>query len=211
MVWEVYRKLRERLDQAIQLAAGAHEGQYRKGTKIPYITHPFAVAMLLQTYGYGQDLVIAGLLHDVLEDTVVTYDEINVQFGHQVAELVFAASEPDKSLLWKERKDHTLESVRSASLDVKILVCADKLHNLRSILADLTQYGSVVWERFHSGVKYSGREAQVWYYTGILESLYAELPMDQDIPIFAAYRQEVLALRRWDAMERLEEHNHDGE
>ena len=189
--------MREILDKAIQFAASMHEGQYRKGTRIPYISHPYAVAMLLLSYGYRAELVIAGLLHDVLEDTSATYDEVVQLFGVQVAQLVDAASEPDKSLLWKERKDHTLETLKVAPMDVKVLVCADKLHNLRSILADLETIGEAVWGRFHSGVKHSGSEAQIWYYTGILHSLYANLPYERDMPIFSAYRKEVLMLRRW--------------
>ena len=189
--------MQEMLDKAIQFAASMHEGQYRKGTRIPYISHPYAVAMLLLSYGYRAELVIAGLLHDVLEDTAATYDEVVHLFGVQVAQLVDAASEPDKSLLWKERKDHTLATLKVAPMDVKVLVCADKLHNLRSILSDLEAIGAAVWDRFHAGVKHSGSEAQIWYYTGILHSLYANLPYEQDVPIFSDYRKEVLMLRRW--------------
>lgn len=118
-----------RIDEAIVFAAKAHGKQERKGTDIPYISDPFGVAMLLQQSGCDEDIVIAGLLHDTVEDTAVTVDDIIEHFGHHVAELVTAASEPDKLLPWEERKKHTLEFLAKAPLDVRHLICADKLHN----------------------------------------------------------------------------------
>jgi hypothetical protein len=180
-----------KIDEAIAFAAKAHEGQNRKGTDIPYISHPYAVAMLLQQADCNEDVVIAGLLHDTVEDTNVTSEEIAKCFGDRVSKFVTAASESDKSLPWKKRKEHTLEFLAMAPLDVRHLICADKLHNLRSILADLNHAGTDLWARFNSG-----RDEQEWYYSGIAESLYTELPQDVDLPLFAAYRHAVVELRR---------------
>lgn len=186
-----------RIDDAIVFVAKAHRKQVRKGTDIPYISHPFSVAMLLQQAGCDEDIVIAGLLHDTVEDTDVTLDDIIEHFGHHVADLVTAASEPDKSLPWEERKQHTLEFLAKAPLDVRRLVCADKLHNLRSILADLEREGSAIWDRFNRG-----RDDQIWYYSGLLDSIYTDLPEDHDDVLFAAYRHAVVELRGWAEGER---------
>lgn len=181
---------RSRIDDAIVFAAEAHSGQVRKGTTIPYITHPFSVAMLLQEVGCGEDVVIAGLLHDTVEDTDVTLDDVKARYGERVAELVNAASEPNKAAPWKERKEHTIEFVANAPVDVKCLSCADKLHNIRSILSDLEKQGCSLWERFNRG-----RDEQLWYYTALLQSFYRNLPVRHDQPLFASYRHAVVELR----------------
>ncbi|WDL97719.1 HD domain-containing protein [Alicyclobacillus sp. ALC3] len=180
-----------RLDDAIVFAAKAHKTQMRKGTDIPYITHPFAVAMLLQQAGCEENVVIAGLLHDTVEDTDVTLAGIRERYGERVAELVDAASEPNKAAPWKERKEHTIKFLADAPLDIKCLSCADKLHNIRSILSDLDKQGAGVWKRFNRG-----RDEQVWYYTELLQSFYRNLPADNDYFLFAAYRNAVVELRR---------------
>ncbi len=95
------------IDKAIQFAAIAHEGQYRKGTNIPYIIHPVSVGFLLQSIGCDEEVIVAGLLHDTVEDTDTELDDIKREFGERVASLVFSASEPDKTLTWEERKIHS--------------------------------------------------------------------------------------------------------
>ena len=97
------KKYSSRLYDAIGLATKAHHSQVRKGTEIPYIVHPLAVAGLLIRSGCPEHMVIAALLHDVLEDTPVTVEEIRSHFGREVAELVMALSEPDKKAPWEER------------------------------------------------------------------------------------------------------------
>ena len=90
--------------KAINYAAKAHSGQHRKGTKIPYIIHPLGVAKILIEYGCADHVVIAGILHDTIEDTTVTFEQIKDIFGSAVADLVEAESEPDKSDTWENRK-----------------------------------------------------------------------------------------------------------
>jgi (p)ppGpp synthase/HD superfamily hydrolase len=152
------------IDKAIVFAAKAHEGQTRKLTDIPYVTHPFSVGMLLQKENSSEEVVAAGILHDTVEDTEVTYEEITEVFGDYVANLVRAASEHDKSLPWEERKQHTIEKLKNAELDEIKVIVADKLHNLKSIKEDIESNGGVVWERFNRG-----KEQQHWYYSSIVK------------------------------------------
>ncbi len=154
------------IEKAISFAAQAHDGQLRKGTNIPYISHPYTVGMILLKENCSEEVVIAGILHDTIEDTTVTYEELAREFGSKVANLVQAASEPDKSLPWKERKRHTIQYLRTASTEEIQVITADKLHNLRSIRQDLTVLGDVIWSRFNRG-----KEEQHWYYSRIVQVL----------------------------------------
>ncbi|MED3562733.1 HD domain-containing protein, partial [Bacillus xiapuensis] len=99
----------EVVENALQMAGKAHEGQYRKLTDIPYIIHPVAVGMLLMKEGFAEDIVAAGILHDTVEDTDLTLEDIKQEFGEKIAEIVAGCSEPDKSLSWEKRKEHTIE------------------------------------------------------------------------------------------------------
>ncbi|MFD0828208.1 HD domain-containing protein [Neobacillus sp. M.A.Huq-85] len=159
----------EIVEKALQTASKAHEGQYRKLTDIPYITHPVAVGMLLMKAGYLDDVVAAGILHDTVEDTGLTLEVLKRKFGEKIAEIVSGCSEPDKSLSWEKRKEHTIEFLKTASKEIRAVACADKLHNIRSIRNDYEQVGEEVWKRFKRG-----REKQKWYYTNVVESLGAQ-------------------------------------
>ncbi|MDC3417045.1 HD domain-containing protein [Aquibacillus salsiterrae] len=154
------------LMNAIEYAAKKHEGQRRKVDGTPYISHPYRVGMLLMQDGYKEELVIAGILHDVVEDTSGTIEEIKSLFGDEVAELVFYASEPDKSLSWEDRKQHTIETMKTAPLEAKIVVCADKVDNLTSILNSEKELGNKVWGYFTKD-----KASQQWYYTSMYQSL----------------------------------------
>ncbi|WP_026573665.1 HD domain-containing protein [Bacillus sp. UNC438CL73TsuS30] len=156
----------EIVEKALQTASKAHEGQYRKLTDIPYITHPVAVGMLLLKAGYMDDVVAAGILHDTVEDTDLTLEDLKRKFGEKIAEIVAGCSEPDKSLSWEKRKEHTIEFLKTASMEIRAVACADKLHNIRSIRNDYEQVGEEVWKRFNRG-----KEKQKWYYTNVVESL----------------------------------------
>ncbi|MEW5803507.1 MAG: HD domain-containing protein [bacterium] len=174
------------INLAIEVAALAHHGQVRKGTDIPYITHPFAVGMLLQKAGCSEEVVVAGLLHDTMEDTSLTVEEIRSQFGNKVAGIVLGCSEPDRRLTWEERKQHTLNFLRTAPMEIRWVSCADKLHNLRSLAHDLNRVGDQVWSRFHRGQK-----KQEWYYRSLVESLWHGL---KDLPpgsLFHQFKNEV--------------------
>ncbi len=158
------------ITKAIQIAAIAHHGQNRKSSNIPYITHPYSVGMMLMEEGCREEVVCAGILHDTVEDTSVTIEEIITEFGDEVGALVTACSEPDKSLSWEDRKHHTITELKNASKDVCMIVCSDKLHNLLSLQEDLKKKGEASWEVFNRG-----KEKQEWYYRSILESLSTKL------------------------------------
>lgn len=155
-----------RIDEAIAFATKAHDGQYRKASGIPYIAHPYSVGMLLLQTGCKEDVIIAGLLHDTVEDTKVTIEEIEREFGQRVAQLVLGSSEPDKSASWEERKQHTIETIKELDKETCLVVCADKCHNVQSIYNDYLSLGEEVWVRFNRG-----KEKQAWYYQNMLKAL----------------------------------------
>jgi (p)ppGpp synthase/HD superfamily hydrolase len=156
------------IDKAIATAAVAHRKQTRKGSETPYIAHPYAVGMILAREGCSDEVIAAGVLHDTVEDTELTLADLEREFGAAVAEIVRGCSEPDKSLSWEERKEHTLEELKRASDEVRMVSCADKLHNVRSMLDDYSVLGDALWSKFKRG-----KEQQRWYYRGIVESLRA--------------------------------------
>lgn len=155
-----------KLSRAISFASKAHQNQVRKGSKTPYIVHPFETAMILQEADCGTELVIAGLLHDTVEDADVLIDTIKDEFGDKVADLVASCSE-DKGLSWEERKRHTIEYIKNmADFDEMLLMCADKLANLRSISIDYDKYKDKLWSRFNRG-----KNEQKWYYRNLIFAL----------------------------------------
>lgn len=147
---------------AIQFASAAHAGQYRKGTRIPYLIHPLRVAAILLEAGCAEHLAVAAVLHDTVEDCFVSLEQIRRLFGARIAELVAGASEPDKSLPWEDRKQHTIEFLRTAGEDQLLVSLADKLDNIRSIREDLALHGELAWLRFRRG-----RDKQRWYYENL--------------------------------------------
>ncbi len=156
---------KNQIEEAIEIAAEAHHGQYRKGTHTPYITHPYAVGLILMEAGCTDAVIIAGILHDTVEDTDLTLDFIRERFGDAVANIVDGCSE-DKALRWRARKTERIEALKTASPEVCTVTCADKLHNLRTIISEYDDIGDSVWDRFHGGV-----EDQAWYYRSILSAI----------------------------------------
>ncbi|TCI39784.1 MULTISPECIES: HD domain-containing protein [unclassified Exiguobacterium] len=154
------------IEEALRFAAVRHDGQFRKGTNIPYVTHPVAVSMLLVEDRQPIPVVAAGLLHDLLEDTLTTAEEIEQEFGREVARLVQAVSEPGKHHSWEERKRMTIQKVHTLQYDEVALLAADKLHNLRSIRLDIEREGKQVWGRFKRPLR-----DQSWYYHELLHAL----------------------------------------
>ena len=162
---------------AKQFAEKAHEGQIRKSGNIPYITHPIRVAAILEKAGAGEELISAGYLHDVVEDTPVEIEEIEKVFGKQIASLVRAHTE-DKSKSWQERKQHTIDTLKTANRDIKQLIVADRLDNLLSVEKDLEEKGPAIWDIFNAGA-----DKQRWYNEEIAKNMYAGLNKNE-IPAF---------------------------
>jgi (p)ppGpp synthase/HD superfamily hydrolase len=171
------------IELAIEVAAKGHQNQYRKLTDVPYITHPYNVGLLLLKEGCREEVVCAGILHDTVEDTEITLEDIRTQFGTKVAELVESCTEPNKDASWEKRKQHTIDRLKELSKDSAMIVCADKLHNLRSIRQDLERTGENAWGKFKRG-----RDKQEWYYQGILENLSQKLAGE---PLFEEFKTEM--------------------
>jgi len=159
----------EMINEAIELAAKAHKDQTRKGSDTPYIVHPFEVALILKENNADNDVIIAGILHDVLEDTDVEEEEIRSKFGDEILNLVLGASEVlkgRKNRPWKDRKSHTIKYLKTAPMKAKILACADKLSNLRSMIKGYKLNGDQHWNNFNAPYR-----EQKWYYENLVESL----------------------------------------
>jgi myo-inositol-1(or 4)-monophosphatase len=165
------------LDRAILFATEAHRGAFRKGTRIPYILHPLEAAAIAATITVDCEVLAAAVLHDVIEDTAVTEEELLEVFGSRVAELVCAESENKRADLpagdtWRIRKKETLDALLEEDRrEVKILVLADKLSNIRSIHRDFRALGEALWERFNM----KDPDQIGWYYRSIGEALESEL------------------------------------
>ena len=122
-------------EKAKQFAIEAHMGQVRKSEPDkPMVMHPIGIANILKEYTYDDEVIAAGFLHDVVEDTQYTIEDIEKNFGQSIAVLVKGASEPDKSLYWEERKLHTINETKTLPLKNKLVICADKIHNLEDLM-----------------------------------------------------------------------------
>ncbi len=156
--------------RAMEYAAQAHRGGTRKGGDIPYIVHPFEVAMILKENSFEDKVVAAGLLHDLLEDTEVTKNDLKDEFGEEILILVLSASEKLKGRderSWDIRKNQTINFLNQKAAFVnKAVACADKLSNARSILRDYEEDPENFWQRFSAPKK-----KQQWYYESLVESL----------------------------------------
>lgn len=156
------------ISKAVRFAVNAHAKQLRKGSEAPYIIHPVAVGLLLAQAGCDEETIIAGLLHDTVEDAHVSYCVLKKEFGCEVSDIVRGFSEPDRSKPWEERKKHTIHlmSCPETAVAIKLVTCADKLDNIRAIAADYRAIGDQLWVRFNAG-----KERQCWYYTSLVHSL----------------------------------------
>ena len=159
------------LDRAITFAVKAHQGMERKGKGFPYIVHPMEAVCIVATMTNDQELLAAAALHDVIEDTDTTADDLKKEFGERVAMLVEAESddktEGSKAETWHQRKQDTLDRLRNADLDIKIVALGDKLSNMRAIAHDYAVLGDELWNRFT--VKDPAEHA--WRYHALAEAL----------------------------------------
>lgn len=161
------------INRAIVFATKAHEGQYRKFSNIPYILHPLEVATIIATMTDDADTIAAGLLHDTVEDTPVTPEQIRDTFGSHIYQLVMSETEdkmdkrpPEET--WMERKQDSLLILQNTpSKEVKILWLADKLSNLRSFCRAYQREKSRIWEHLHQ----KDPKLQEWYYRSILDCI----------------------------------------
>src|SRR3990167_1929019 len=145
------------IQKAIRFSIKTHEvyqKQKRKGKDIPYITHPLIVGLILARAGAGEDVVIAGILHDTIEDSIpekkVTKAMIAERFGDTVAGLVDDVTEQNKELPWEERKQEALEHIEKLQNDSLLVKSADLISNISEIIADYQVEGDVIFERFNA-------------------------------------------------------------
>ncbi len=156
-------------------SAVCHAGQVRKGSDVPYFQHVMAVAMLLDRAGFEEDVVIAGLLHDVVEDTPATLADVSERFGEAVSSLVSACSEEKLDASgnkrpWIDRKRDHLAAIAQADDSARAVILADKLHNLAAIEVDL-EAGVPVWRLFNAD-----RDQILWYYRATLDACSGDDP-----------------------------------
>ena len=166
----------DRINRAFLFALYAH-GEQRRKDGLPYIVHPFEVGMILARNGADEALVCAGLLHDTIEDAYITPEQLRAAFDEEVAELVLEDSE-DKSKNWEERKTAAIRSRYTGSCSHRMLMCADKLANLRSIRDRLAEEGDAVWSRFSRG-----KDKQAWLFRETAKALspLEGLPMYEEL------------------------------
>lgn len=170
-----------RFQRAFALASDIHAAQVRKGTAIPYLAHLMSVAALVLEHGGGEDAAIGGLLHDTIEDSVdgaQTEARIRHELGNRIADIVVACSDavamPGQAKPpWRERKEAYIAHLAGLDdADVALISACDKLHNARSIVADLRTSGPAVWERFSQ----PDPVVQLWYYRSLAEVYRTRVP-----------------------------------
>ena len=148
-------------------AIKVHRGQRRKSDKDkPMVIHPINVANILREYNFDDNVIAAGYLHDTVEDTSTTLEDINKLFGEDIKSLVEGASEPDKSLSWEERKKHTIETIKTLDMRHKAVIAADKISNLEDLKILFEIKGEYDFSAFKRGF-----DDQKWYYTEVYNSL----------------------------------------
>ncbi len=164
-------------EEAVIYSTVMHTGAIRKNRKIPYILHPLEVAQIISTMTDDLEVIAAGVLHDVVEDTDGTLKEIRKRFGDRIADMVASETEnkyegEDPSESWQKRKEETLLTLKSSTdLGVKMLWLADKLSNIRSIASAYSEKGEEAWKAFHQ----KDPERQHWYYKSVAEALELDL------------------------------------
>ena len=159
--------LSPRFEDALVFATRLHAAQTRKESGTPYIAHLLAVAALVLEYGGDEDLAIAALLHDAVEDQggAPTREAIRARFGDRVTAIVDGCTDADTQPKppWRARKEAYLAHLPQAAPEVRLVSAADKLHNARSILADYRQVGDDLWARFRGG-----QAGTLWYYRALV-------------------------------------------
>ena len=160
------------LDKAIVFAVRAHRNTERRGKGFPYIVHPMEAVEIVATITPDQELLAAAALHDTIEDTDVTVEDIRREFGDRIAELVYAESDRftegvSEEDSWHARKQAAIDRLRNASHDAKIVAMGDKLSNMRAIWRDYQTQGDALWNIFHVKDKASHE----WHYRGLADSL----------------------------------------
>jgi (p)ppGpp synthase/HD superfamily hydrolase len=185
----------ERYEAALALAARVHCDQLRKGTDVPYIVHLVHVSVILIRHGFAEDLAIAGLLHDAVEDQDLPLPAIEAEFGPEVAAIVAALTERKREggveRPWEVRKREALHQLRRASVEAVAVKAADTLHSVRGLVPALAEEGPALWSRFSRGADQS-----LWYYESVAEIVrerLAEHPLADELDRAVDALEEAIA------------------
>ena len=160
------------LDRAIEFAVKAHANTERRGKGFPYIVHPLEAMEIVASMTPDQELLAAAALHDTIEDTSVTLDDLRREFGDRVAAIVEAESDkflegiPDEAS-WHQRKQAAIDRIAAAPFESKIVAMGDKLSNMRAIWRDYQEQGDELWKIFHA----KDKKDHEWHYRGLAASL----------------------------------------
>lgn len=160
------------LDKAIVFAVKAHADTERRGKGFPYVVHPLEAMEIVATMTSDQELLAAAALHDTIEDTDVTIDDLRREFGDRVASMVEAESDKfvegvSEEASWRDRKQAAIDRIAAAPYDAKIVAMGDKLSNMRAIWRDYQQKGDELWKIFHA----KDKAEHEWHYRGLAASL----------------------------------------
>jgi (p)ppGpp synthase/HD superfamily hydrolase len=185
------------IQNAINVAARLHLGQIRKADGLPYIVHPFGVAWILANFTTDEEVIMAGLLHDVMEDVKgYSIDDLRKTFGERVAQIVKAASEDkdpnvesDEKATWADRKRKYIEHLRTADEAALLVSLADKVHNLQSLKAALKSQGSPIWDRFNASP-----DQTIWFYEQVLKVAMERLDNHELVSCFKAVLDSVVSI-----------------
>ncbi|MBR1569675.1 MAG: bifunctional (p)ppGpp synthetase/guanosine-3',5'-bis(diphosphate) 3'-pyrophosphohydrolase [Bacteroidales bacterium] len=160
------------LDRAIVFAVRAHAGTERRGKGFPYIVHPMEAMEIVATMTSDQELLAAAALHDTVEDTSVTVDDLRAEFGDRIAALVEAESDKftegvSEEDSWHSRKQAAIDRLAAAPYEAKMVALGDKLSNMRAIARDYAMKGDALWNIFHA----KDPKEHEWHYRGLADSL----------------------------------------
>lgn len=190
----------DRFADALAAAAEWHRDQVRKGTRIPYVGHLLEAAAIVLQAGAGEDVAIAALLHDAIEDQRERSGGaagIERRFGRKVAEIVVACSDSDPAgreerdaANWRSRKEHYLAVLPTKSGDALLVSLADKIANARAIVHDLRTSGFAVWDRFHGG-----KDGTLWYYRSLSDGFSASPLQETQRPLVDEFRDLVRTMQ----------------
>lgn len=179
------------VDKAIKFAVDAHANTERRGKGFPYVIHVLEAMEIVASITNDPELLAAAALHDTVEDTDVTVEQVRGIFGERIAGLVDAETQEVPAGMtevesWRGRRTASLGNLAAASRDAKIVAMGDKLSNMRAIARDYRSIGDELWHRFHAP---NGMADYAWYYRGLGEALGELADTDAHIEYMDLYRK----------------------
>ena len=183
-------QLTSRLDEALRVSARAHRNQKRRGSDTPYIVHPYGVMYIASQYTSDEDVLVACLLHDIIEDVPNEYtqEQMKHQFGQRVVDLVLGVTKDQNLSEWKASCDDYLERLEhSAPPESSIIAVADKIHNIMSILNDYEKMGDDIWNIFSADKK-----SQKWWFESTRKVAQQRIPDNEILDLYDDYLKKII-------------------